>query len=139
MTASTASTTSAATPASLVRINTHDLRHTRSGTPSRPIRGNTTYKTLDVFSGNAGKANAGVWEATAGAFTSNIQGYIEFCHIVEGSCRLVDPDGTVHHFQAGDSFVLPDGFTGHWEVDERVKKVFVTTDVDTKADVDLAA
>lgn len=120
-------------PAKLVRIATHDLSQARSGQPSRPLRGDTTYKTLEQFSGNGGKANAGVWEATAGAFQSNIQGYIEFCHIVEGSCRLVDPDGTVHHFQAGDSFVLPEGFTGHWEVDERVKKVFVTTEVDAAA------
>ena len=37
---------------------------------------------------------------------------------------MVDPDGTSHSFAAGDSFVLPEGFTGHWEVDERVKKVF---------------
>ena len=123
-------TASAPSPAKLVRINTSDLSQARSGQPSRPLRGNTRYKTLEVFSGNAGKANAGVWEATAGAFQSNIQGYIEFCHIVEGSCRLVDPDGAVHHFQAGDSFVLPDGFCGHWEVDERVKKVFITTEVE---------
>ena len=120
-------------PVKLVRIDPSDLSQARSGQPSRPLRGDTTYKTLDVFSGNGGKANAGVWEATAGAFRSHIQGYIEFCHIVEGSCRLVDPDGSVHHFQAGDSFVLPDGFSGHWEVDERVKKVFVTTDVDAPA------
>lgn len=129
-TRSAASATTAASPVKLVRIATDDLSQARSGQPSRPLRGHTTYKTLDVFSGNGGKANAGVWEATAGAFQSNIQGYIEFCHIVEGSCRLVDPDGSVHHFQAGDSLVLPDGFTGHWEVDERVKKVFVTTEVD---------
>lgn len=122
-----------ALPAKLVRIDASDLSQARSGQPSRPLRGHTTYKTLDVFSGNSGKAHAGVWEATAGAFQSNIQGYIEFCHIVEGSCRLVDPDGTVHHFRAGDSFVLPDGFCGHWEVDERVKKVFVTTEVDATA------
>lgn len=120
-------------PVKLVRIDPSDLSQARSGQPSRPLRGDTTYKTLDVFSGNGGKAHAGIWEATAGAFRSHIQGYIEFCHIVEGSCRLVDPDGSVHHFQAGDSFVLPDGFSGHWEVDDRVKKVFVTTDVDAPA------
>lgn len=108
----------------LVRIDSTDLRHARTSTPSRPISGNTTYRTLDAFQSANGKLSAGVWEATAGAFRSQMTGYAEFCHIVEGSCRVVDPDGTVHSLQTGDTFVLPEGFCGHWEVDEHVKKVF---------------
>lgn len=108
----------------LVRIETQDLRHATPGTPSRPISGNTTYLTLESFSAQHGQLSSGVWEATAGAFRSNCAGYVEFCHILEGSCRVVDPDGTVHPLQPGDSLVLPEGFNGHWEVDERVKKVF---------------
>lgn len=109
---------------SLVRIETQDLRHAKPGKPSRPISGNTSYLTLQSFSAQGGALSSGVWEATAGAFRSHCAGYVEFCHIVEGSCRVVDTDGSVHHFGAGDSFVLPEGFAGHWEVDERVKKVF---------------
>lgn len=108
----------------LVRIETQDLTHAQHGQPSRPIRGNTTYQTLESFSAQHGQLSSGVWEATAGAFRSHCAGYVEFCHILEGSCRIVDPDGTSHRFGAGDSFVLPEGFAGHWEVDERVKKVF---------------
>ena len=108
----------------LVRIETQDLSHARPGKPSRPISGATTYKTLESFNAMGGKLSSGVWEATAGAFRSNCTGYVEFCHIVEGSCRVVDPDGSSHSFSVGDSFVLPEGFAGHWEVDERVKKVF---------------
>jgi len=108
----------------LVRIETQDLSHAKPGKPSRPISGNTTYQTLESFSAQHGQLSSGVWEATAGAFRSNCAGYVEFCHILEGSCRVVDPDGTSHSFAVGDSFVLPEGFTGHWEVDERVKKVF---------------
>ena len=116
-------TTSTALPR-LVRIETQDLTGAKPGTPSRPISGNTRYRTLESFAVMDGKLSSGVWEATAGAFRSNCAGYVEFCHIVEGSCRVVDPDGTPHSFAAGDSFVLPEGFAGHWEVDERVKKVF---------------
>lgn len=112
------------TTAALVRIETQDLRHATPGKPSRPIAGNTTYQTLESFSASHGQLSSGVWEATAGAFRSNCQGYVEFCHILEGGCRVVDPDGTSHSFGPGDSFVLPEGFAGHWEVDERVKKVF---------------
>ena len=111
-------------PHHLVRIETRDLSQAKPGQPSRPLRGNTTYRTLESFSAAHGALSSGVWEATAGAFRSLCAGYVEFCHILEGSCRVVDPDGTVHHFQAGDSFVLPEGFNGHWEVDERGKKVF---------------
>ncbi len=108
----------------LVRIETQDLSRAQAGTPSRPIHGNTTYQTLESFTTQGGQQSSGVWEATAGAFRANIVGYTEFCHILEGSCRVVDPDGCIHHLVAGDSFVLPDGFTGHWEVDDRIKKVF---------------
>lgn len=108
----------------LVRIETQDLRQATPGRPSRPIHGDTTYLTLESFSAQHGQLSSGVWEATAGAFRSHCAGYVEFCHILEGSCRVVDPDGTSHSLTAGDSFVLPEGFAGHWEVDERVKKVF---------------
>lgn len=108
----------------LVRIETQDLSQARAGTPSRPLSGHTTYRTLESFSAMHGKLSSGVWEATAGAFRSYCAGYVEFCHILEGSCRVVDTDGSVHHLGVGDSFVLPEGFAGHWEVDDRVKKVF---------------
>ena len=116
--------TTMTTAPKLVRIETQDLSHAKPGQPSRPIHGNTTYQTLESFQAQQGMLSSGVWEATAGAFRSNCAGYVEFCHILEGSCRIVDPDGTTHSFGAGDSFVLPEGFAGHWEVDERVKKVF---------------
>lgn len=48
----------------------------------------------------------------------------EFGSILEGGARVVDPDGTVHRFKAGDPFVMPEGYKGHWEVDARVKKVY---------------
>lgn len=108
----------------LVRIETQNLIHAKPGKPSRPLSGDTSYLTLESFSAQHGQLSSGVWEATAGAFRSNCAGYVEFCHIIEGSCRVVDTDGTSHSFVAGDSFVLPEGFSGHWEVDDRVKKVF---------------
>jgi uncharacterized protein len=108
----------------LVRWCTAELIDPVIGTPQRPLSGSTQTQTMNVFEGNGGKASAGVWQATAGTFRSDTTGYIEFCHIVEGSCRVVDPDGTVHALKAGDPFVMPEGYKGHWEVDEFVKKVY---------------
>ena len=115
------------TPAkiSVIRWPATQLVNPVVGKPSRPISGDTHYQTMNMFEGMNGKVSSGTWKASAGSFASHIVGYMEFCYIVEGDCRLVDPDGTVHHFTAGEHCILPDGWTGHWEVDNSVTKVYV--------------
>jgi uncharacterized cupin superfamily protein len=64
---------------------------------------------------------AGTWTSTPGkwrAFTSRD----EFCHIVSGQVRLLGDDGTVRSFTTGDAFLIPNGFTGCWEVVETTIK-----------------
>ena len=41
--------------------------------------------------------------------------YDEFIHILEGGLILTDDKGVAHEFAAGDTLVLPKGFTGTWE------------------------
>lgn len=94
------------------------------GKPARPIAGDTETQTTEWFTAEAGRVSSGIWQATAGVFRSDTTGYIEFCHIIEGHCRVVDPDGTVHALKAGDSFVMPEGYKGQWEVDHFVKKCY---------------
>ena len=94
------------------------------GKPARPMSGNTETQTTELFDASNGRVCGGVWQASAGVFRSDTTGYIEFCHITEGGCRVVDPDGTVHALKAGDSFVMPEGYKGHWEVDDFVKKIY---------------
>jgi hypothetical protein len=108
----------------LVRIDPGPLKHPVPGKPRRPISGDAAFRTETAFEGLAGKAEAGVWESTAGSFQANTTGYVEFGHIVEGAARLVDPDGTVHELVPGSSFVMPEGYTGRWEVDQFVKKIY---------------
>nr|WP_277398988.1 cupin domain-containing protein [Achromobacter xylosoxidans] len=94
------------------------------GKPKRPLSGDAAFRTVTAFEGNGGRSEAGVWESTAGSFQSNTTGYIEFGYIVEGAARLVDPDGTVHELTVGEAFVMPEGYTGRWEVDTFVKKIY---------------
>lgn len=111
----------------LVRFSAGPLVNPDIGKPRRPIEGDTVFRTLTGFEGNEGRASSGIWESTAGKFRSDTTGYIEFGYIVQGSCRIVDPDGTVHSLNVGDPFVMPEGYKGHWEVDEHVKKVWFIT------------
>jgi len=111
----------------LVRFSAGPMTDPVVGKPSRPMEGATVFRTMTCFEGNGGRASSGIWESTAGKFRSDTTGYIEFCYILEGSCRVVDPDGTVHSLKAGDPFVMPEGYKGHWEVDEFVKKIWFVT------------
>lgn len=108
----------------LVRFSAGPLQNPEIGKPRRPMEGDTVFRSMTGFEGNGGRASSGIWESTAGKFRADTSGYIEFGYILEGDCRIVDPDGTVHTLQAGDPFVMPEGYKGHWEVDAFVKKVW---------------
>jgi uncharacterized cupin superfamily protein len=87
-----------------------------SGTPSTRTR-------IDYSSPGDG-FHAGMWEATAGAWRVQY-GESELCTILAGSVRLTDAaDGSVVVYGPGESFVVPTGFTGIWEVIEPVQKLF---------------
>ena len=44
-------------------------------------------------------------------------------------CRLVSKDGSAKDFRAGDSFIIPNGFEGHWDVVETTKKHFLVRQI----------
>lgn len=117
---------------SLVRFDTA-LAQPEIGKPRRPISGETVFKTMSGYDSPGGEVTSGIWESSAGTFRSDTTGYIEFGYILEGAARVVDPDGTVHELNVGDPFVMPEGYKGHWEVDSRVKKVYVISIVQTGA------
>ncbi len=73
-----------------------------------------------------GVSRAGVWEATP--YTCRLDDYAcdEFCVVLEGSVTMIDEDGHEETFRAGDTFLIPKGFTGYWKQTETIKKFFMT-------------
>jgi uncharacterized cupin superfamily protein len=49
----------------------------------------------------------------------------EFCHMLEGHSILTDASGRSVSVVAGESFVVPRGFVGTWEVVQPTTKRFV--------------
>lgn len=78
----------------------------------------------NYFSDATGKFFAGVWESTPGKwrirYTEN-----EFCHLLQGRVRISDGNGHSRIFETGDTFVIPSGFAGEWEVLESARKLYV--------------
>jgi len=48
----------------------------------------------------------------------------EFCHLTAGRLIVIADTGERHEFAAGDSFVIPAGFAGTWEVVEDCSKLY---------------
>jgi uncharacterized protein len=66
---------------------------------------------------------AGVWTATRGSWRINYS-ESEFCHLLSGRVTLSNADGKRWEFSAGDSFVVPAGFVGVWQVLDDCRKVY---------------
>jgi uncharacterized protein len=86
-----------------------------AGTPRQTIANHFTDSTRQFF--------AGRWSSTRGKwhvrYTEN-----ELCHITKGRVRIEASSGTVETFGPGDTFVVPAGFEGTWEVLEDCSKVY---------------
>lgn len=67
---------------------------------------------------------AGVWESTQGRWRVTYSEY-EFCHITRGRVRIEGSSGKRWEFGPGDSFVIPSGFSGVWDVLEPMAKLYV--------------
>lgn len=71
-----------------------------------------------------GQFIVGVWRSEPGKwrihYTEN-----EYCHMLEGRSVITDAAGVGVEVNAGDSFVIPSGFVGTWEVVATTTKRFV--------------
>jgi hypothetical protein len=67
----------------------------------------------------------GVWECTPGGWNTVNRPASEAMIFLSGRARLTTQGGEPVIFQAGDTFVLPKGWNGRWEVLETVRKFFV--------------
>jgi len=88
------------------------------------LEGNPLQTLWMQYTDASGQLFAGVWRSEPGkwrvAYTEE-----EVCHMLEGRSILTSDDGVVLEVAAGESFVVPRGFTGTWEVVETTTKRFV--------------
>lgn len=110
---------------SMVRIREANAEKLTAGDLPTRTNGNPVHDSWPVFKSANEKVRSGIWQSSSGAWVTEISGYTEFCYIIEGEAQVTDQDGRVNHIKAGDAFVMPDGFTGRWEVAQFVRKYFV--------------
>ncbi|MEO7159801.1 MAG: cupin domain-containing protein [Polaromonas sp.] len=88
---------------------------------ARLLEGQPQHITRPYFESADGSFLTGIWESTPGKWRA-FTGKDEFCYIVKGHLRLISDTGEIRTFKTGDSFVIPQGFAGCWEVLEHTIK-----------------
>jgi uncharacterized protein len=105
------------------------LPHDTAGAPSeavaseRVIAGHPVQTIANVYSSADQAFHCGVWKGGAGAWRVRYSEH-EFCHMLAGRIRIVGDDDSELMVAAGDSFVIPAGFSGIWEVLEAARKLY---------------
>jgi uncharacterized cupin superfamily protein len=111
----------AAPPAHLGNAYTWDVGERKShpaplaGDPKQILRELWVHNGLEV----------GVWECEPGSFGISRDGYDEAMIILSGKATMNATNGQIFRLQAGSVLVTPQGFVGHWEIEETLRKVYV--------------
>jgi uncharacterized cupin superfamily protein len=98
---------------------------------SRIVSGNPTLTAWNHYNDASQQFFAGVWSATRGCWRIEYTEH-EFCHLLEGRVLLTSSMGERWEFGAGDSFVVPAGFSGTWEVLQDCRKLYAIFESNSK-------
>jgi uncharacterized cupin superfamily protein len=71
-----------------------------------------------------GEQEIGVWECTPGPSRWVLATH-EFVHIVAGRMTVTIDGGEPVELAAGDTAVFPRGWSGTWEIAEKIRKLYV--------------
>ena len=88
------------------------------------IHGNPKQTIWASYTDPSGQFMVGTWRGERGKWRVTYTEE-EYCHMLEGVSILTNLNGDQTTVKAGDSFVVPKGFEGTWEVVEPSTKRFV--------------
>jgi uncharacterized protein len=92
--------------------------------PERLLAGDPEHSARNYFSDATGQFFAGIWQSSPGTWRVRYHEN-EFCHLTRGRVRIADEQGRAWTFERGDTFVIPAGFIGTWQVLEPSSKLYV--------------
>lgn len=91
---------------------------------TRLLEGHPQLTAWNHYADSSEQFFAGVWSGTRGRWRVTYSEH-EFCHMLAGRVAIVSAAGVRREFKAGDTFVIPSGFSGTWEVLEDCRKLYV--------------
>lgn len=92
--------------------------------PEKLISGNPKQTLWMHYTDASKKFFSGVWQSEVGKWRVSYTEE-EYCCILEGTSVITESSSDPVIVTAGESFVIPSGFVGTWEVVTPTKKTFV--------------
>jgi uncharacterized cupin superfamily protein len=90
--------------------------------PDRLVSGTPVFTTWNLY--EADGLYCGIWESTPGKWRIAYEEW-EYCRILSGVSVITGTQDDPVTVKAGDSFMIPPGFEGTWEVLETTRKDYV--------------
>ena len=82
--------------------------------------------TDNALSVSASSVDLGFWECSPGSFKTARNGVNEVILVLEGKGTLVSDAGERVDHEAGDMVLIPNGWSGVWEIHENFRKQYIT-------------
>ncbi|MGH7804141.1 MAG: cupin domain-containing protein, partial [Candidatus Binatia bacterium] len=86
-----------------------------------------SYKTALQYDGTANEFVVGLWSSEPGVLQTDSYPHDEYCLVLEGTLVVTNRSGTKDEFKPGDSFVIPKGWAGTWDMKTKFKKQYVAS------------
>jgi uncharacterized protein len=110
-------------PLAIVSFNESVQPEETTPAPDRILAGRPKQTIANYFADPTQQFFAGRWSSTRGKWRVRYT-ESELCHLTAGRVRIESTDGASEMFGPGDTFVVPAGFEGTWEVIEDCSKVY---------------
>lgn len=83
------------------------------------------FKTVTGYQSKDKKFVVAIWESGPGVLQTDSYPNDEYVLVLEGDLAITNKSGKKEEFKAGDSFVIPKGWAGTWDMKTKFRKQFV--------------
>lgn len=78
-----------------------------------------------IFQSADGQHSVHIWESGPGVLQTDGYPHDEYCLVLEGTLEITNRSGSRATYRAGDTFVIPKGWQGVWDMKTRFRKQYV--------------